>query len=74
MGRQFLMMFSKLTVVGFCVGVATGFGALGYLLVAPSWALALGLTWLSLASFVVLMVPIAAAAFRRFDVARDTPP
>jgi Putative ABC exporter len=74
MGRQLLLMFTKLMVVGFTGGVAVGIGALCYGFVVPSWPLALVLTWLFMAGFVAAMVPLAVTAFQQFDVARDAPP
>ena len=74
MGRQLLLLFAKLMVVGFSGGVAVGIGALFYGFLVPSLPLTLMLTWLFLAGFVAALIPLAVTAFQQFDVARDAPP
>jgi hypothetical protein len=74
MGRQLLLLFAKLIVVGFSAGVAVGLGGLFYGFLVPSVPLTLMLTWLFMASFVAALIPLAVSAFQQFDVARDAPP
>jgi len=74
MGRQLLLLFAKLMVVGFSAGVAVGIGALFYGFLVPSLPVTLMLTWLFMAGFVAALIPLAVTAFQQFDVARDAPP
>jgi len=55
-------------------GLAILAGVLGYFLAGQSPVAALFASWLVLAALAVGLVPLIALAFRRFDVARDTPP
>ena len=73
-GRQILLMFAKLLVIGFTGGLASGIGALFYSFLVPSWPATLVLVWLLVAGFVVALIPLIVVAFDQFDVARDAPP
>ena len=74
MGRQLLLMFAKMMVVGTVGGVAIGIGTLCYVVLVPNWHVTLLLTWLFMAGSVAAMIPLAVTAFQQFDVARDAPP
>jgi hypothetical protein len=82
-GRQMLLMFSKMLTVMVTLGVAGGFGAgVGGMLYLASGASSetltgpllagLGTAFLGLSGFAAGMVPLLARAFQRFDVTRDT--
>ena len=73
MGRYALLNLARFLVLGVTLGVATVL-ALAVYFISSSIAAALALGWLVLAGFAAALVPFIALAFRRFDVARDTPP
>jgi len=73
MGRYALLNLARFLVLGMTLGVATVL-ALAVYFISSSIAAALALGWLVLAGFAAALVPFIALAFRRFDVARDTPP
>jgi hypothetical protein len=79
MGRQTLMMAAKFAALGLVIVPAAVAGILTYALaelvlevrgVPPALAAA----WLVLTGLSTGVIPLLAHAFRRFDVARDTPP
>jgi hypothetical protein len=74
MGRQFLLLFAKMIVVGIAAGMVAGVGALVYFFLVPSWTVTLVVAWLTLAGFELALVPLVVLAFNQYDVARDTPP
>lgn len=71
MGRVMLMMMAKMFVLAIAAGIASLFGFLAWLL--AGWIATVAVAWLVLAGLAVLFVPVIAAAFRRFDVASETP-
>jgi hypothetical protein len=74
MGRQMLLFWAKLLVLGTTAGLTAGLVAAVYLTILPVLPLALMVGWLPLGVAAGGLVPFVAMAFRRFDVARDTPP
>ena len=72
MGRQMVVWFAKMLVLGVISLLALLFGALPVLM-GLNLMVGLAVGWLVLAGFVVGLIPLIALAFRRFDVARDTP-
>ena len=72
-GRRVLLAFAKVAVLAVAAGVAAGVGGLAYLLSGSRWPPALAAAWVVLAGCAAGLVPVLALAFRRFDVARDTP-
>jgi hypothetical protein len=78
MGRNMLLMMGKFLILGF-IGGLTGLACgIVYLMLefikGPSLLATLATAWLILSGFAIGVVPLVACAFRRFDVARDTPP
>jgi hypothetical protein len=73
-GRNLLLTLFKF--IGFGVAGVTTFlvAALVYFLTGRSLPAALAAAWVVLSGFAAGLVPLAALAFRRYDVARDTPP
>ena len=74
MGRLTLSYLAKMIIVGLAVGIATLVGVLIYYLLGRSLPAALVGAWLVLVGFCVGVIPLIVLGFRRFDVARDTPP
>ena len=71
-GRLMLLIFAKTVILALAAWVATGVGSVMYLLSGSLWA-ALATAWVVLAGCAAGLVPFLALAFRRYDVARDTP-
>jgi ABC-2 type transport system permease protein len=74
MGRQMLFMMVLWLSIALLAGTAAGVGGLVYWLTAQSQLPALVAAWLVLSGFGIGLIPLVASAFRRFDVAADTPP
>ncbi len=79
MGRQTLFMAAKFAALVVVIVPAVTAGAIAYvvatvLLSKDGWVPALAAGWLVLTVLSGGIVPLVALAFRRFDVARDTPP
>ncbi|MGA2798927.1 MAG: putative ABC exporter domain-containing protein [Thermoguttaceae bacterium] len=72
-GRTMVEFFAKIFLLALCCGAAAAPGAVAYWISGGSWVAALALTWLGLLFCGCLVVPCIAWAFRRFDVATDTP-
>ncbi len=72
-GRQTLLVFAIWLSLMILLGIPAGLAAIVYL-VARSWPITLAFAWLLLAFEVAGLLPLLVLAFRRFDVARDTPP
>lgn len=73
LGRNVLILMVK-TVVLFGTGAAAfGLGYLVWYLTGERWDPALLMGWIILATFAGILVPLAASAFRNFDVSRDIP-
>jgi hypothetical protein len=78
MGRNMLLMFAKMVVLG-AVGVILGVvGGISYLVVhlagGPAWLVTGIAVWFVFVGCAAALVPLIALAFSRFDVTRDTPP
>lgn len=74
MGRLMLTYLAKAVGMGLATGAAALVAVPIYLLLGRSLPAAMAAAWLVLAGFAVGQVPLIVLAFRRFDVARDTPP
>jgi hypothetical protein len=74
LGRQVVLWFIKLFALAAIGGLAALAGLIGYFLGGQRWPAALTAAWLTLSASVIGLVPLVGLAFRRFDVARDTPP
>jgi hypothetical protein len=79
MGRQTLMMVAKFAALALVIVPAALAAILTYALAAlvlgvNGWPPALVAGWLALTGLSTGVLPLLAHAFRRFDVARDTPP
>jgi hypothetical protein len=74
LGRQFVVSLAKMIVLGMATGTAALAALPIYWLAGQRLAPALVTAWLVLAGFAAGMVPLLTVAFRRFDVAHDTPP
>jgi len=72
-GRNMVEFFAKMLVLALCCGAAAALGALVYWISGESWVAALAMSWLGLLFCGCLLVPCIAWAFRKFDVATDTP-
>ena len=72
-GRTMVEVFAKMILLALVCGAAAALGATGYWATGGSWAVTLALSWLALLSCACLLVPCIAWAFRRYDVAADTP-
>ncbi len=72
-GRTMVEFFAKMFVLALCCGAAAALGAAGYWISGGSWIAALTLSWAGLLLCGCLIVPCIAWAFRKFDVAADTP-
>ena len=72
-GRTMVEFFAKMFVLALGCGAAAALGAAGYWISGGSWVAALALSWLGLLFCGCLVVPCIAWAFRKFDVAIDTP-
>ena len=73
-GRNMMLMFAKMTAVFLGVGVPVGIGAIAFFVFGHSWLAACAAAWFFAVCASLVPVPLVAAAFRHFDVARDTPP
>jgi hypothetical protein len=77
-GRTFLLLLSKIFLLGCGLAVASVPTVLTYFLVellgGPAKTAAGAVAWLMLAALTGLLLPVLALAFENFDVARDTPP
>jgi hypothetical protein len=73
MGRQVVLIVTKLLVVVFACGVATGL-AVAAMALSHSALLAIGVAFAALAVQGISLVPLVALAYRRFDPSTDTPP
>lgn len=74
MGRLLLTYLAKTFGLGIIAGVALLVAVPVYMFSDGSLAGALTAAWFVLVGFAVGQVPLIVLAFRRFDVARDTPP
>jgi len=79
MGRQMLMMAVKFAALGAVIVPAALAGLTAGVVAALVFQMdpvppALVVGWLMLTGLAAGVVPLVAQAFRRFDVARDTPP
>jgi hypothetical protein len=74
MGRLTLSYLVKMILVGLAVGIATLVAVLIYHLLGRSLTAALVGAWFVLVGFDAGVIPLIVLGFRRFDVARDTPP
>jgi Putative ABC exporter len=74
MGRLLLTYVAKLMILGLAVGAAALIAVPAYFLLGRNLPAAVAAAWLVLAAFALGQVPLIVLAFRRFDVARDTPP
>jgi hypothetical protein len=73
-GRHMLLMFGKMLIIGIGVGLPTAIGAGVYYATDKSWVAAFSVPFVLIAAFSLIPIPLIAGAFKRFDVARDTPP
>jgi len=73
MGRQMLLMFLKFGVMGVAAMLALATGLFAYFVSGESWALTLTAAWLVLVAQAMLVLPVIAWAFNRFDVSADLP-
>jgi hypothetical protein len=73
-GRQFLVMLAKMLTLAVGGGVPFLFGLIAYWIAGQSVVAAVAAAWPISALLSVVPLPFVAAAFRNFDVARDTPP
>lgn len=73
LGRRILVFWAKFLILGAAIGLAVLPALLTLLLWSGHWPAALATAWLVLAAEGVGFVPLLVLAFRRFDVARDTP-
>jgi hypothetical protein len=74
LGRQVILWLAKLLGLMVMVGLALAAGAAVLLLTGGELAAAGAAAWVVSAALAAALVPLLAHAFRRFDVARDTPP
>jgi hypothetical protein len=74
MGRQMLLLFAKLVMVGIAAGLAAGLGAVVFLFLVPSWGASLAVAWSALTAVDLALIPLVVLAFHQYDVARDCPP
>lgn len=73
MGRFMLLMMAKLLCIGLAAGLASLAGLLVAWLTGWNWTSALVAAWIVAAAVALALLPPIAWAFRRFDVAADTP-
>jgi hypothetical protein len=79
MGRQTLMMLAKMAILSLVMVPAAVAGTIAYVVARLAFEVngtpaGLAVGWLALTGLSLVVVPLVASAFRRFDVARDTPP
>jgi hypothetical protein len=78
MGRHMLIFFAKMLCLSLIGGVAAVAGVIIYhglaFLGDLRWLMIITTVWLLLAAAASGLVPLLVLAFRRFDVAQDTPP
>jgi Putative ABC exporter len=72
-GLKMVLNFAKFLMLYAACGIAAGLGLGAYYLSGRQLWPAIVVAWLVLAVFAAAMVPLAALAFQRFDVARDRP-
>ncbi|HET6251305.1 MAG TPA: putative ABC exporter domain-containing protein [Tepidisphaeraceae bacterium] len=73
MGRKFIFMMGKMLVVGVGATVALIAGGLTWKLTDTRLVPATIVTWVVLAAEVIAVIPLIAAAYRRFDPSIHTP-
>jgi len=73
MGRNVLFLIVKLATLSATAGLAATLGAVVFFVVGEVWPLILLAAWLGAITPALLLLPVAAWAFARFDVARDVP-
>jgi hypothetical protein len=73
-GRQLLLTLLRMVAFGITGGTTALFAVLVYFASGRNLPAALAAAWVVLAGFAVGQVPLVALAFRKYDVARDTPP
>jgi hypothetical protein len=73
LGRNVLILLAKFIVLGCAGGAAAGLGYFTLLMSGGQLVAALAVAWIVLAIFAVAIIPLAALAFRSFDVSRDMP-
>jgi hypothetical protein len=74
MGRLLLTYLTKSLGLGLIAAAAALVAVPVYLLLDRNLTAALAAAWFVLAAFAIGQIPLLVLAFRRFDVARDTPP
>ena len=72
-GRTMVEVFAKMILLALVCGAAAALGWGAYWIGGNSWAAALATSWLAMAGCCLAVVPCVAWAFRRYDVATDTP-
>ena len=72
-GRQMLLVFGKGIGAIIGLGIPAAFGAVTYKLGGQNWPLTILAAFIPAALICALPIPLIALAFRRYDVARDTP-
>jgi putative ABC exporter len=73
MGRYMLLFMLKMVVLAVTVGLASAVGGFAYA-ITDDYYVAGAACWPVIVGMGSAFVPLIAHAFRRFDVARDTPP
>jgi hypothetical protein len=73
MGRQWVFFIMKMLMLAAAAGVAALVAVVVRLGLGQQLALAMVSAWIVLAIISVLLVPLVAQAFAKFDVTRDTP-
>jgi hypothetical protein len=72
-GRHMLLMLGKAIGAVIGLGLPATFGAVTYLLAGRNWSLTLLAAFVPAVMVCALPIPLVTLAFRRYDVARDTP-
>jgi hypothetical protein len=73
MGRQMLMMFVRMLLIGIAIGVAAGVMGLAWWAGIQSWPVQWIIGWCVLTAEGLAMIPAVVAAYRRFDPSMDMP-
>jgi hypothetical protein len=73
LGRNVLIILTKVVVLGVVALTSSGLGWLAYLISGQELHVSLAVAWLTLSLSAALIVPMVAMAFRAFDVASDIP-
>jgi hypothetical protein len=73
MGRHMLLFIAKFLILGFTFGTAFLAGTVAYL-ITNDYYVAAAACWPIFVAVDLALIPLLAVAFKRFDVARDTPP